>query len=140
MCALLGFIGYYKSYDKGYAQLVVPLFQLTKCDVFLMELKLPKGILTIKEKSIFAPILMRLHFSKLLILEMDWPAKGVGTIWSQKDEKKECVIIYYSKGLSPIQNWFHPMEGKFYALICIMHFCQFFRHHHFTLKIDHKTL
>jgi hypothetical protein len=25
----------------------VPLFELTKCDVFLMEPKLPKGILTI---------------------------------------------------------------------------------------------
>jgi hypothetical protein len=106
-----------------------------------MELKLLESILTIKKKSIFAPILMKLHFSKLLILEMDWLAKGVGTILSQKDEKKECVIIYSSKRLSLIQNWFHPMEGEFYALIWgIMHFCQFFCHNHFTLKIDHKPL
>jgi hypothetical protein len=47
VCALLSLIGYYKNYDKGYAQLVVPLFELTKCDLFFMEPKLPKGILTI---------------------------------------------------------------------------------------------
>jgi hypothetical protein len=34
-----------------------------------------------------------------------------------KDKKKECVIIYASKGLSVIQQIVHPMEGEYYALI-----------------------
>jgi len=36
---------------------------------------------------------------------------------SQKDGRNEHVIVYASKGLSPTQKKFHPMEGECYALV-----------------------
>jgi hypothetical protein len=40
-----------------------------------------------------------------------------------------------------MQQRFHPMEGKSYALIWgVMHFQQFLHKNHFTLGIDHKPL
>ncbi len=51
------------------------------------------------------------------------------------------MITYASKGLSTIQQRFHPMEGEYYALIWgVMHFHQFLHRNHFTLKTNHKPL
>ncbi len=62
-------------------------------------------------------------------------------IFSQKDRRKECVITFANKGLSTIQQRFHPMEGEYYALIwVVMHFRQFLHWNHFTLRMNHKPL
>jgi hypothetical protein len=46
-----------------------------------------------------------------------------------------------SKGLSPIQKCFHPMEGKCYAFVWgIMHFWQYRHQTFFLLTNDHKPL
>ncbi len=67
--------------------------------------------------------------------------KKVGLVLSQKQNKHECVIAYASKGLTPSQRKFHPMEGECYALIWgIMHFQQYLYHASFVVKIDHKPL
>jgi len=72
---------------------------------------------------------------------VDWSTKGVGAILSQWVGKNEHVITYVSKGLTPMQRKFHPMEGECYALIWgIMHFRQYLYHNHFTLRINHKPL
>jgi hypothetical protein len=82
-----------------------------------------------------------IRFQQSFYLGCKLVCKGVGVILSQKDGKKECVIAYVNKGLSPVQKRFHPMEGGCYALIWgIMHFCQFICRNHCTLKIDHKSL
>lgn len=64
-----------------------------------------------------APILIRPNFIKILILDVDWSIKGVGTIILQKTKRNDQVVTYASKGLSPIEKKVHPMEGECYALI-----------------------
>ncbi len=93
-----------------------------------------------------APILVRPDFERLdferpFILDVDWSIKGVGSVLSQKQDKHECVIAYASKGFTPSQRKFHPMEGECYALIWgIMQFRQYLHHASFVVKIDHKPL
>jgi hypothetical protein len=53
----------------------------------------------------------------------------------------ERVVAYASKGLTPAQRKFHPMEGECYALIWgVMHFRQYLHRNHFLLRTDHKSL
>jgi hypothetical protein len=72
---------------------------------------------------------------------VDWSLKGVGAILSQKEGRKERVVAYASKGLTPVQKKFHPMEGECYALIWgVMHFRQYLHRTHFILRTYHKPL
>jgi hypothetical protein len=88
-----------------------------------------------------APILVRFGFERPFIFDVDWFVKGVGLVLSQKQNKHECVIAYASKGFTPPQSKFHPMEGECYALIwLIMHSRQYLYHASFVVKINHKPL
>jgi hypothetical protein len=72
---------------------------------------------------------------------VDWSLKGVGAILSQKEGRKERVVAYANKGLTPVQKKFHPMEGECYALIWgVMHFRQYLHRTHFILRTNHKPL
>jgi hypothetical protein len=80
-------------------------------------------------------------FKKPLCFYVDWSAKGVGAILSQKESKLERVVAYAKKSLTSAQRKFHPMEGECYALIWgIMHFKQYLHMNHFILRMDHKPL
>jgi hypothetical protein len=122
--AFLGLTGYYRNFVHGYAKIALPLFDLTKKDrSFLWTPTCQEAFDALKFRLIEAPILVRLDLEKPFILVLDWSIKGVGSILSQKQDKHECVIAYASKGLTPSQRNFHPMEGECYALIWgIMHF------------------
>ncbi len=122
--AFLSLIGYYKNFVRGYAKIVVPLFDLTRMDQsFLSTPIYQKAFDTLKLRLIEAPILVRPNFERPFILNVDLLIKGVGSVLSQKQNKHECVITYASKGLTPSRKKFHPMEGECYALIWgIMHF------------------
>jgi len=94
-----------------------------------------------KTTLVFAPILVKVHFTKPFILDVDWSTHGVGSILSQKEGRNEHVIEYANKMFSHVHKKFHPMEGKCYAIVWgVMHFCQYFYHNHFTFKIDHIPL
>jgi hypothetical protein len=54
-------------------------------------------------------------------LDVDWSIKGVGAILLHRISRNEQVVTYASKGLSPIQKKFHPMEGECCALIWGIH-------------------
>jgi hypothetical protein len=122
--SFLGLIGYYRNYVRGYSRLVVPLFELTKKDVaFVWNLDCQHAFEALKRALVDAPILVRPDFKKPFCLDVDWSAKGVGAILSQKEGKLENVVAYASKSLIAAQRKFHPMERECYALIWgIMHF------------------
>jgi hypothetical protein len=97
--------------------------------------------IALKKRLVDALVLVRPDFNKPFILDVDWSIRGVGTILSQKFGRQKQVIAYASKGLSPVQRRFHPMEGMCYALIWgIMYFRQYFHQTLFLLRIDHKPL
>jgi hypothetical protein len=92
----------------------------------------------LKKWPMLAPILVRLDFTKMLILDVDWPTKGVGAVLCQQGGKKEVVVAYVSKDLFESQKTYHPMEGECSALIyVVMHYKQYLHHIYF---IHHKSL
>jgi hypothetical protein len=90
---------------------------------------------------VFAPILIWHDFTKAFILNVDWSTRRVRVILSQKDGKNEHFFAYVTKGFSPIQKKFHPMEGECYVLVWgIVHFSQYLYQNYFTLRTNHKSL
>lgn len=68
----LGLTGYYKNYIKGYARIIIPLFELTKRDVtFEWTLEGQKAFDKLKQAFIFTPILARPYFCKGFFMDMD---------------------------------------------------------------------
>jgi hypothetical protein len=83
--AFLGLIGYYKNFVRGYAKIVVPLFDLTRMDQsFLSTPIYQKAFDTLKLRLIEAPILVRPNFERPFILNVDLLIKGIGSVLSQK--------------------------------------------------------
>jgi hypothetical protein len=67
--AFLGIIGYI----KGYAKIVVPLFELMKRDVVFKWVPICQGAFeTLRKALIKAPTLYRLDFNKAFILDINW--------------------------------------------------------------------
>jgi hypothetical protein len=132
----LGVIRYYQNYVQGYSRLAALLFKLTNEDVaFVWSLDYQHAFEALKRALVDVPVLVHLDFKKPFCLDVDWSAKGVGVILSQKGSKLEKMMAYANKNLIVAQRKFHPVEGECYALIWgIMH------RNHFTLKIDHKPL
>jgi hypothetical protein len=91
-----------------------------------MDTHLPRGICNFKEMSgnIFS-------FNQAEFLTTIYPRHGLfyeggGSYSITKVWETKASYAYPSKGLSPIQKCFHPMEGECYALVWgIMHFWQY---------------
>jgi hypothetical protein len=81
--SFLGLTGYYRNYVKGYAQMAVPLFELTKKEVaFVWDRGCQSSFEALKGVLVAAPILVRPNFGKLFCLDVVWSLKGVGAILS----------------------------------------------------------
>ncbi len=69
---VFGIIGYYKNYVKGYPQIAIPPFNLTKKDiVFQWNLIYKETFDLLKIALVFASILVKLDFTKPFILDVD---------------------------------------------------------------------
>jgi len=122
--SFLGLTRYYRKYIWGYSRMASPLFELTRKDVaFVWNQDCQKAFDALKRALVEAPILVRPDFKEPFCLDVDWSAKGVGAILSQREGRSERVIAYASKALIVAQRKFHSMERECYALIWgILHF------------------
>jgi hypothetical protein len=70
--AFSGLTGYYRNFVRGYAKIVVPLFDLIKKDQsFLWTPTCQEAFDTLNLRLIEAPILVKPDFEKLFILDVD---------------------------------------------------------------------
>ena len=89
--SFVGFVGHYRHFIKGFANIATPLYDLTSGgnkDKKSEHLDLPpeacKAFDCLKAACLQAPILSFPDFSKPFLLEMDASGKGLGTVLSQK--------------------------------------------------------
>jgi hypothetical protein len=54
----------------------------------------------LKSALVSPPILIKLDFTRVFILDVDWSTHGVRAILSQRERKNEKLITYASKGFS----------------------------------------
>jgi hypothetical protein len=113
MKALRGFLrltGYYKKFIKGYGQIVAPLIDLLKKDLFGWNDKAKAAFLALKQVVSNPHVLTLLDFTKPFVVECDASRYGIGVVLmqnnipisSQPRTGKSLFLSTYEKKLLPL--------------------------------------
>jgi len=142
--AFLGRAGYYRCYIHKYANVVIPLTDLTKkTDTPLVWTEdCTKSFETLKHKLTTAPVLIPLNWNKDFEVYVDASNVAIGSVLSQKDEKRHDRPIYFSScQLAVVENNYPVTEREALGMIFSV---QKFRHYllgyKFTFHVDHHVL
>jgi hypothetical protein len=105
---------YYKIYVQDFSIIVHPLYALLKKDVtWTWSEEAQEAFNTFKDKFSKFPILKRLDFSKVFILQIDWFSLGNCATISQLDEEdKEYVIAYASRNNNKVESNYFSYNGE----------------------------
>lgn len=109
----LGFANFYRTFIKGYSDLVLPLTQLTHKDVpFVFDEKCKSAFEQLKDLFIKDPILAIFDPDRQTVLEPDASNWAVGGVLSQYDDEGTLrPVAYFSKkNLSAECNY--PIHDK----------------------------
>jgi hypothetical protein len=80
---------------------MLPLFELTKKYVaFMWNLDCQQTFEALKRALVDALVLVRPNFKKPFCFDVDYSAKCIGAILSQKEGKLEKVVAYANKSLT----------------------------------------
>ena len=124
---VLGLLGYYRRYVKGFSRIAQPLFDLLKKDNIKSSSKVLKASTSIHwrrqhqkalETLITAitspPLLSYPDFDQPFILHVDASTKGLGAgLYQYKDEKVR-IFGYGSRALAKAEEKYHSCKLEFY--------------------------
>ena len=89
--SFVGLVGHYRCFIKGFAKIVVPLYDLTsgenkdkKLEHVDLSPEAREAFERLKATCLQAPILAFLDFNKPFLLETDTSGRGLGAVLSQK--------------------------------------------------------
>ena len=109
----LGFVGYYRRFVPGFADLAEPLVALTGKDVpFVWRPACTMAFVSLRDVLVRAPVLAFPTETGPYILDTDASNFGLGGVLSQIQNDVECVIAYCSRALRPSQR-------KYCTTICV---------------------
>ena len=118
---LLGMMGYYRSYVKGFAQIAKPLTDMTRREVpnvIPWNSEQERAFQTLKQSMCEPPILKTIEFGKPFFVQTDASAISVGCCLGQWDEDgRECPVAYASQKLTDTQQRWPTVEREAYAVI-----------------------
>jgi len=143
--AFLGLTGYYRRFIANYANLALPLTDLTKkeapnrirwttaCDIAFKKLK---------KLLCSSPLLRSPDFEKPFILQTDASDRGIGAVLSQVDmEGMDHPVAFYSKKLQPREQRYSTVEKECLAIKLAVHaFRVYLLGRQFTIQTDHRSL
>ena len=138
----LGFVGYYRQFVPGFADLAEPLVALTGKDVpFLWRPACTTAFTNLQDELVRAPVLAFPTETGAYILDTDASNFGLGSVLSQAQNDVECVIAYCSRTLRPSQRKYCTTKREMLAAVsmCIQ-FQSYLRGDKFTIRTDHKSL
>ncbi len=141
--SFIGLCNYYRIYVQDFSIIVHPLYALLQKDVaWTWSEEAQEAFNTLKEKLSKFPILRRLDFSKVFILQDDQNALGIGAIIGQLDEEsKEYVIAYASPSNNKAESNYPSYEGDCLVVVwVVIHFRPYLYGTKFTLYIDHQPI
>ncbi|VDI61165.1 Hypothetical predicted protein [Mytilus galloprovincialis] len=141
--SFLGLCNYYRKFVKGYAKIVSPLNRLlTKDSPFKWTSDCQKAFETLKTALTSTPVLKFPNFNKPFIISCDASGSAIGYILSQfGEDKKEHVIGYGGRALSPAEKKYTVTEQEMLALVsAVAYFHVYLISNKFTVYTDHKAL
>ena len=142
--AFLGHVGYYRRYIYKYANIAIPLTELTKkIDTTPVWTEAcTKAFKMLKHKLTIVPVLIPPHWNKDFEVYVDASNVAIGSVLSQKDEKGHDRPIYFaSRQLSIAEKNYTITEREALGMIFLV---QKYRHYllsyKFVFHVDHDAL
>ncbi|WVZ01447.1 hypothetical protein V8G54_027516, partial [Vigna mungo] len=127
---VLGLIGYYRRFIRGYATISNRLTNLLKKDNFKWSNEASNAFMSLKQAITTTPVLSLSDFSQSFVLETD--ASG-SRIWAVPSQHKH-PIAFFSKKLSTRLAKQSAYTRKFYAIIeAIAKFIHYMLGHKFII-------
>ena len=119
--SLIGLASYYRDYIPQFAQIVLPLTDLTKKRVpnnVPWNTDADEAFTRLKEELIKMPSLHTPNLEKPFQLYTDASATSIGACLAQRDnEGKEMPIAFFSKKLSPSQIKWATIEREAFCVL-----------------------
>lgn len=141
--SFLGLTGYYRQLIPRYAELSLPLSELTKKDhPFVWTPECQQSFEELKQALSREPLLTHPNPSKPYNLHTDASDYAIGAVLSQVDDYgQEKVVSYLSHKLSDTQRKWATIEKEAYAIIyALKKFHAYLHGSEFRIKTDHKPL
>ena len=143
--AFLGLTGYYRRFIPNYADVALPLTDLTKKKApnqIRWDEKCNQAFSKLKELLCSSPILQSPDFSRPFILQTDASDQGVGAVLSQQEEDGvENPVSYYSRKLLPREQRYSTVEKELLAIkLATNAFKVYLLGRKFTIVTDHRSL
>lgn len=138
----LGLCNYYRQFILGFSEVAFEISQLTKKDVsFIWSEKCQEAFDKLKVALCEAPILAYPVPHCDFILDTDASNVGIGSVLSQVQNGKECVISYGSKKLDKVQQRYSVTRRELLAVVTFIHqYRHFLLGRRFLLRTDHGSL
>ena len=119
--SLVGLVGHYWCFIKGFAKIAAPLYDLTSGDNKDKKSERvnlsPEAFDRLKAACLQAPILAFPDFNKPFLLEMDASGRGLGAVLSQKQaDGRYHPIAYASCVMNETEQRYHSNKQEFLAL------------------------
>ena len=148
--AFLGFIGHYRWFIKGFAQIAQPLNEHLAGEgasrnlewVSLSEEAL-EAFWALKPACMNSPVLAFANYTKDFSLETDTSKEGLGAVLSQKQEDEQFQLVPYgSRALTTHEKNYHSTKLEFLALKWAVteHFKEYLLYQPFLVKTDNNPL
>ncbi|XP_066965511.1 uncharacterized protein [Macrobrachium rosenbergii] len=105
--SFLGLTGYYRRYIPRYAEIAVPLTNLTKKNAsnrVVWGESEDKAFRELKESLTKGPILKLITFQRPFILRTDASSTGLGAVLLQEHENEKWPVFYASRKLSEVEQ------------------------------------
>ena len=126
---VLGLLGYYRRYVKGFSRIAQPLFDLLKKDNIKSSSKVlkastpihwrrqhQKALETLVTAITSPPLLSYPDFDQPFILHVDASTKGLGAGLYQYKDKKVRILGYGSRALAKAEQKYHSSKLEFLSL------------------------
>jgi hypothetical protein len=138
-----GHIGYYRKFIKGYVQITASMEKLLRKDNnFQWNEDFHRGLDTLKEKMVIAPIVVFPYWENTFHVHVDASAITLGAIMAQPragelDHPLEVASIKLSKS----EQNYNTIEREGLAMVYAIHkFIQYLLGKHFKMFTDHSSL
>ena len=112
----LGLSGYYRKMIPNYSTIAAPLTDLTTKSApnkVIWSTKCRTAFQTLKKLLCSPPVLKSPDFSKTFYLQTDASDRGIGAVFSQKnDDREDHPVAFYSRKLTPREQKFSTVEKE----------------------------
>ncbi|XP_071499059.1 uncharacterized protein [Diadema antillarum] len=142
--SFLGLCGYYRDYIPNYADIALPLTNLTRKgrpgDV-VWGPEEESAFVKLKECLANPPVLRLPDFEKTFMLKVDASDSGLGAVLMQEHDGDEFPLAYASKKLLPREQRYSTVEKECLAIVwAVRKFDYYLFGRVFEIHTDHKPL